>query len=180
MQSRKFVPKQFVRFLFFTFMLLTMTHLQTTIWYSFFGYFPSPCFWVPVFVYLMMNRTFPYNFLWLTYFYLIFLTQTAASATLLLFSILSLWALILFFQKRFSTLSMADFIFVTSISAFLFPGIYFLYSLMVYQHPHLDLLMNFMSFVLTLPVIPPVLIILKKVDSLLKSTPQNDNLVLNL
>jgi hypothetical protein len=180
MHSSKFIPKQLLRFLFFTLMLLTMTHLQTTIWFSFFGYFPSPCFWVPVFVYLMMNRPFPYNFSWLIYIYLIFLTQTAASPTLLFFSILSLWGLILFFQKRFSTLSMADFIFVTSISTFLFPGIYFVYSLMVFQHPHIDLLMNFISFVITLPVIPPILIILKAADGLLKSTPHNDNLVLNL
>lgn len=180
MLSRKFLPKQLLNFIFFSIVILTMVHMQTTIWFSFFGYFPSPFFWTPVFVYLMMNRNLPYNLLWLIYFFLIFLTETSAVPSLLFFSMLTLWALILFFQKRFSTLSMADFIFVTSISAFLYPGIYFLYSLTAFQNPHIDLLMNFLSFVLTLPVIPPILIVLKLVDGLLTSNSQQDNLVINL
>ena len=180
MLPSKLVSKKFLRFLFFTFVMLTCTHLQTTIWFSFFGYFPSPCFWVPVFVYLMMNRPFPYNLAWLIYFYLIFLTQTTAVPITLFLSIMTLWSLILFFQKRFSTMSMGDFIFVTAITTFLFPGVYFLYSMFTFANPHLDLLMNFISFVLTLPVIPPTLSVLKHMDRFFTPNPCEDNLVIHL
>lgn len=179
MPNKQFT-KRILSFVFFTFVLLTSTHLQTTIWFSFFGYFPSPCFWIPVFVYLMMNRDFPYNFLWLLYFYLIFLTQTSAVPLTLFFSMMTLWALILFFQKRFSTMSTTDLILVSALSTFLFPGLYFLYSMLALTHPHLDLLMNFLSFIFTLPVIPPVLIILKKLDRLFKPSANEDNLVIHL
>ena len=41
-------------FLFATLMLAT---IQTSLWFQIFGYFPSPAFWIPVLIYIALNRS---------------------------------------------------------------------------------------------------------------------------
>jgi len=175
-------PQQLIVFLIFGFLIVTAVNLQTTVWFSFFGYFPGPCFWAPLFVYLMMNRRFPKNFLWLMFFFLVFLTQTAAVPLTLFLSMLTLWGVIYFFQKRVSTLGLFDFIVFSAASVALFPIIYFVFSLGSQSSPSLDWVAILISFFLSIPVIPVTLFICKKIDAAFDRLRAggNDNLVLDI
>jgi hypothetical protein len=174
-------PKQLIVFFIFAILIVTAINFQTTVWFSFFGYFPSPCAWAPLFVYLMMNRSFPKNFLWLMFFYLMFLTQTVAVPLTLFFSLLSLWGIIYFFQKRVSTLGLFDFIVFSAGSVVLFPVIYYIYSLAGSGAPDIDLLNIVISLFLSIPIIPMTLAVCKKIDAIFDRFHNNsDNLVLDI
>lgn len=175
------IPQQIIVFIVFAVFIVTAINLQTTVWFGFFGYFPSPCFWVPLFVYLMMNRSFPKNFLWLMFFYLTFLTYSSAVPLTLFVSLLTLWGIIYFFQKRVSTLGLFDFILFSAGSVVLFPVIYYIYSFAARTSPSIDLLNTAVSLFLSVPVIPVTLVVCKKVDARFDRLNNNsDNLVLDI
>lgn len=179
MIRNKFVPKQIIIFLTFLFFILCGFLLQTTFWFNLFGYFPAPCLWLPIFVYLMMNRTFPTHYLWFACFYLLLLTCTVALPISLFLALSSTFFLIHFIQHRFSTLSIFDIMLFSSGSIILFPIIYAFFNLFFLGQFNLDILSLIISFVLSLPLIPGILMLCKKTDTLLN--PHNDDsLVLHL
>jgi hypothetical protein len=173
MIKNKFLPQKIIVFVLYAFLIISAMNLQTTVWYSFFGYFPAPCFWAPFFVYLMMNRPFPRNFLWLVFFYLLFLTQTASVPLTLFLSLTALWAVIIFFQKRISTLGLFDFILFSAGSVVLFPVIYFMFSFVGEPVASIDLISILITLFLSIPVIPVALVMCKKIDA--SFDPMNSN-----
>ena len=181
MMKSKFIPQKIIVFFVFASLIVTAINLQTTVWYSFFGFFPAPCFWAPFFVYLMMNRPFPRNFAWLAAFYLIFLTQTSAVPLTLFLTLSALLVTIRFFQQRISTLGMFDFILFSAGSILLYPIIYFAISAVFGPPGSLDLLSLAGTLFLSIPVIPVTLIICRKLDAAFDPINSNvDNLVLEI
>lgn len=173
-------PASTLSVLIFSVYFITAMNLATTVWFSFFGYFPAPLFWLPILVYLIMSRPQPYNSLWLAYLYLLLLTHTAAPPMALFLSLSALFALVVFFQKRFSTLSMVDFILVSIASTFVFPVIYWILSFFAETTPWLGFLDLIISFLLSLPVIPPILLLCRKTDANLHPQTKGNELVLDL
>jgi len=41
----------------FTFMVLFLATVQSSLWFQIFGYFPSPAFWIPALIYVAIFRT---------------------------------------------------------------------------------------------------------------------------
>lgn len=156
-----------VIFIFLTFLTI---NLQTTVWFELFGYFPTPNLWLPLMIYLLMYRPFPLNLLWVLFFFFILCTETTAMPFYLLLSLVSLSSLVLFTQKRFSLLTMSDFILLTTSSLICFPLIYYFFSLLHRSSTPLNIFDHLSTFFITLPLIPPLLLVLQKIDSYLKTT----------
>lgn len=181
MLKSRLIPQQIIVFLIFTFLIFTAMCLQTTVWFSFFGFFPSPCFWAPFFVYLVMNRPLPKNFIWLMWFYLIFMTQTSAVPLTLFLALSSLWGIIMFFQHRVSTLGMFDLIVFSAGSVVVYPVLYYIFSVMGEGLVSIDIVNIIVSLFLSIPFIPAALFICKKIDSTFDPLNNNsDNLVLDI
>lgn len=170
MPINKILFKNFLSTLIFVFLAFLTINLQTTVWYEMFGYFPSPNLWLPLMIYLLMYRPFPRNLLWVLFFFFILCTATTAMPFHLLLSLTSLTALVLFTQKRFSLLTMSDFILLTTSSLICFPLIYYFFSLFHSSATPLNIFDHLSTFFITLPLIPPFLLLLQKSDSMLKTT----------
>lgn len=169
-----FVNKDFIKSIFsgFVYMALMVTcfQFQTTIWFHFFGHFPSPNLWLPLMIYLIMYRPAPLNFFWVLFFFWFLLATTSALPFFLLLSLFSLYAVVLFTQKRFSLLTMSDFILLTTSSLFIFPLMYYGFTLFHNSNTPLHIFNHLATFFITLPLIPPLLLVLQKIDDIFKST----------
>lgn len=165
----KIYLKNFMSGLIFIFLTFFTINFQTTIWFDLFGYFPAPNLWLPLMIYLIMYRSFPLNLFWLFLFFFTIATITSAIPFYLFLSLFTLYGLVLFAQKRFSLLTMSDFILLTTSSLICFPLIYFLFTLLHNSSTPLDIFGHLSTFFVTLPIIPPLLIVLQNIDSLLKS-----------
>jgi len=180
MIKSRIVPQQFIVFTIYLVMILTAINFQTTLWFSVFGFFPSPCLWTPIFTYLMMNRGFPKNILWLVVFFLLFLTQSSAVPLTLLWALLALWGCIAFAQQHVSTLGMFDLILFSAGATLLFPLLYFTFSLVGAADASLDWIGMVISTLLSLPLTPAILFICKKLDATIDPMNNPDNLVLDI
>ncbi len=176
----RLVPNQFVIFLSFTVLLMTMFLFQTTIWFSFLGEIPSPNLWMPIFVYLMMNREGSKRLLWFGAVYLLFLTCSVAMPLQTFTSLSGTFFIIYFIQSRFSTLSIFDLVLFSSGAILTFPLLYSLISYLTISVFHFDLLYHLGSLLLSFPIIPVVLMFCRKIDKVFNPYSSVNTLVLEL
>ena len=180
MIRNNFVPKQLIIFFVFLFLIISAFLIQTTFWFSLFGYFPSPCLWIPLFVYLMMNRNFPINILWFFCFYTLFLSNSVALPLQLFLSLSGTFFLINFIQKRFSTLSIFDLVLFSAGAILVFPILYALCCFFTASQLQFDFLSTIGSLIFSIPLIPGLLVICRKIDTVFNPRSGEEGLVLDL
>ncbi len=180
MMIHRMLPKQVMIFLCFGWLLLTAFLIQTTIWFSLLGNFPSPNLWMPIFVYLMLNRESTTRILWFCFIFLLFLTCSVALPMQFFVSLSSTFFIIFFIQSRFSTLSIFDLVVFSSGAILTFPLLYALVCLLTTSFFHFDLLYHLGSLLLSFPLIPAVLMICRKIDKTFDPLNSSDNLVMEL
>lgn len=180
MMIHRMLPKQVMIFFCFTLLLLTAYLFQTTIWFTLLGYFPSPNLWMPIFVYLMLNRESTKRLLWLTLFYLLFLTCSVALPMQFFIALSGTFFIIHFIQSRFSTLSIFDLVVFSSGAMLTCPLLYAVLCLLTDSVFHFDILYHLGSLVLSFPLIPPILMICRKIDNTFDPLNSSDNLVMEL
>lgn len=157
------IPLSFLALLFFT------INFQNTLWFGFFGSIPNPVLWPSVFVYLMTNRDSKSRIGWMVVFLIVICSHTVALPLHILLSLVSLAFLIRFTQKRFSAIDTTDLMAFSFISTILFPFLYSIFSLANYEHTYY-LWRHALNALLTIPFIPMVLYVCRKLDRLFHTT----------
>jgi hypothetical protein len=180
MMNGRLTLSQLLLFGAFLFLLLTAFIFQTTIWFNLLGTFPSPNLWIAVFVYLMLNRQKTSRQLWLITIFLMLLTCTAAVPLQTFVSLYSTFFIIQFIQSRFSTLSIFDLVLFSAGAVIAFPFLYACVNFFASSAFHFDWLYHIGSLVLSLPLIPGILMICRKMDRLLNPSSFANDLVLDL
>lgn len=177
---QQLIPRQIFLFMLFFVLLITALLFQTTLWFDFLGYFPSPNLWIPIFVYLMLNREPKKRLLWFVFIYLLLLTCTVSLPTQLLIALTGTSLIIHFIQSRFSTLSIFDLVVFSSGAIFTLPLLYALIDLMISSRWHYDWIFHIANLLFSIPFIPGVLLICRKIDKTFDPHNTLDNLVLEL
>lgn len=177
---RQMVPNQLLIFLVFTALLVTTFLFQTTIWFSLLGEIPSPNLWMPIFVYLMMNRESTKRLFWFACIYLLFLTCSVAMPLQTFVSLSGTFFIIHFIQSRFSTLSIFDLVLFSSGAILTFPLLYSLISFMTTSSFYFDWIYHLCSLLLSFPLIPAILMFCRKFDKVFNPYSSADTLVLEL
>ena len=168
------------RLLLFGLLILSCLLFETTIWFTWVGFIPSPHLWTPVLVYLIINRENPKRLGWLATFYLLLLTCTVALPLQTLLSLCGTLVIIRFVQTNFSTLSIFDLVLFSSGAMFTFPLLYSLMNFMITSEFHFDWLFHILSLLISFPLIPGILLLCRKIDTSFSPRHTYDNLVLDL
>lgn len=146
------------------FVLFFLLNLQSTVWFEFFGHFAPPLFWLPFFSYVTIYNSNNKKFVWLVTTYLSLLAHSSALPLPLLLTLTLLLLCSTFLQRRFSTLSASDFIYITGTGSLIFPFGYFVISALTAWPNTLSLLDCLVSCVLTAPMSILVLYFMKSLD----------------
>ncbi len=167
------------RFFLFLLLIVSCFLFETTIWFSWVGYIPSPNLWTPVLVYLIINREHPRRLGWLATFYILLLTCTVALPLQTLLALCATLVILRFVQTNFSTLSIFDLVLFSSGAMFTFPVLYSAMDFMITSEFHFDFLFHFLSLLISFPLIPGVLLLCRKIDTSFSPHSYN-NLVLEI
>lgn len=167
MINSKIFAKNIASYFLNVFIFILLINLQTTIWFHFFNYLSPPYFWMPFFVYMIMYRSISVATLWFLTAYFILMSFTMALPGVFFVTLALTFAFIIFMQKRFSMLSLADFVLITGLCCLLFPICYFVISAMTPYFTSFSVLDFFLSFALTLPITPILLVLLKRINALI-------------
>ena len=159
-------PFLFLMLIFFS------VNFQNTLWFGFFGNIPNPVLWPSVFVYLMTNRHSKSRYLWSVAFLLILCAHSVALPLNVFLSLTLLAFLIRFTQKRFAAMATTDLMAFSFISTILFPLFYSLFSVIGYEYIY-SLGRHSLNALLTLPFIPIILYLCKKIDRLFHGTDES-------
>lgn len=174
------MPSQFLMFLSFVFLIVSALLAQTTVWFGLLGWIPCPNLWIPLFVYLMLNREKVPRILWFMGIYLLILTCTVASPMSTFLSLVLTFYIIHFLQSRFSTLSIFDLVLLSSVAIVTFPLTYALFLWMSSLPFSFDWLGHFLSLLLSLTIIPALLMLCRRIDRTFNPHNSFDDLVLEL
>jgi hypothetical protein len=153
--------------LLFAALILFTIHLQITIWFGIIGDIPPPVVWPALFVYLYTTRDWRNRLLWLGFFFIIMTSYSVAIPLYIFLSLLSLGIIIRFTQQRFSAIDTTDLIAFSAISTLAFPLLYAIFSSFSVDHFTYSFWEHFLSLIFTLPFIPAVLFVSKKIDRVL-------------
>lgn len=178
--SGRFSISNFLLFAAFLFLLLSAFLFQTTIWFNLLGTFPSPNLWIAIFVYLMFNRQKTSRHFWLITIFFLLLTCTTATPLQTFVALYGTFFIIQFIQSRFSTLSIFDLVLFSSGAVATFPFLYAVAHFFTQSTFHFDWLFHIVSLILSVPLIPGILMICRKIDKLLNPELFINDLVLDL
>ncbi len=168
------------RLFFFGLLIISCFLFETTIWFSWVGFIPSPNLWTPVLVYFIINREHPKRLGWLATFYILLLTCTVALPLQTLFALIGTLFIIRFVQTNFSTLSIFDLVLFSAGAIFTFPLLYSLVDYMISSEFHFDFLFHFLSLLISFPLIPGILLLCRKIDNSLSPRYVHNSLVMDL
>ncbi|MBY0383614.1 hypothetical protein K2X05_00515 [bacterium] len=180
MMLQRFIPRTVIVFFCFFVLLISTFLFQTTIWFNWLGSIPAPNLWLPIFVYLMINREKQKRLFWFSVFYFLFLSCSVAQPLQILISISATFAIIDFVQSRFSTLSIFDLVLFSGGSIITFPLLYSVVDFLFSSFFYFDIFFHIGNLALSIPLIPLVLMICRKIDQKFSIYNTTDGLVMDL
>ncbi|MCB9072420.1 MAG: hypothetical protein H6623_02270 [Bdellovibrionaceae bacterium] len=153
--------------LLFTALILFAINIQCTVWYDLFGDLPPIVLWPAIFVYLFTTREWRDRTLWLVVFFILLTSYSVAIPLWVFLSLCTLGALIRFIQKRFAALATSDLVIFSVLSVFTYPIVYATFSSIGAMNFTFNLWSHIFSTLISIPFIPPILFMGKKIDRVL-------------
>jgi cell shape-determining protein MreD len=147
-------------------LLVTLVGLQSSLWFQFFGFFPSPQCWIPFICYWAVYRNL-FEGILLTYLVAI-IANTATAMPISVFLLLSLIIFLVakFIKERFFWNGATYLMFLTGVSTLLFPLFHFILSKLMEKNPisDLEIIDTILSSLTTALLALPIHFIMNKLD----------------
>jgi hypothetical protein len=106
--------------LLFLFATLLLATIQTSLWFQIFGYFPSPALWIPVLIYVALNRSTLEAIIYAYLTAFVLASMTAMPEGVLMISCLGVALTAQVFKKRIYWVSASYIMMVSGLGALLF------------------------------------------------------------
>jgi cell shape-determining protein MreD len=119
----------------FAFVALFLATLQTSLWFQVMGSFPSPSFWIPVLVYIALNRSSMQAVVTIYLMCILLSTMTTMPEGILILVCILLGLSAQVFKQRIQWPGQSYFMIVCGSAALLFHVFYWVISLIIEEHP---------------------------------------------